>query len=196
MLETVETVEAAQEAAARRQEGRGATGQDSGGRYGRQEAGGGPHLQHRTCPAPACTSLLALTHCSTAGALAGVSPSCLCSHAPSCSWAGWLLVCCYYGLLLDGWLPPSFEPDLPGQSCLTTSSNQIGLDGVQGTAWGCTSQWPEVGGVSVSCQKFEPLVMEMEEHGQFGGVPERLARRERVCRICCIWSTWRRTKLP
>ncbi|KAI3539760.1 hypothetical protein CSPX01_08716, partial [Colletotrichum filicis] len=88
-------------------------------------------------------------HSHTAGALAGVSPSCLCSHAPSCSWAGWLLVCCYYGLLLDGWLPPSFEPDLPGQSCLTTSSNQIGLDGVQGTAWGCTSQWPEVGGVSV-----------------------------------------------
>ncbi|KAK1464075.1 hypothetical protein CMEL01_12836, partial [Colletotrichum melonis] len=141
-----------------------------------------------------CLHLTPGTH--TAGALAGVSPSCLCSHAPSYSWAGWLLVCCYYGLLLDGWLPPSFEPDLPGQSCLTTSSNQIGLGGVQGTAWGCRSQWPEVGGVSVSCQKFEPLVMEMEEHGQFGGVPERLARRERVCRICCIWSTWRRTKLP
>ncbi|KAK1535877.1 hypothetical protein CPAR01_09419, partial [Colletotrichum paranaense] len=54
--------------------GRGATGQDSGGRYGRQEAGGGPHLQHRTCPAPACTSLLALTHCRSAGRCLALLP--------------------------------------------------------------------------------------------------------------------------
>ncbi|KAK1532263.1 uncharacterized protein CCOS01_04246, partial [Colletotrichum costaricense] len=185
-LETVETVEAAQEAAARRQEGRGATGQDSGGRYGRQEAGGGPHLQHRTCPAPACTSLLALTHCRSAGRCLALLPL----LPRSFLLLGWLAPALLLLWLVAGWLAAALlEPDLPGQSCLATSSNQIGLGGVQGTAWGCTSQWPEVGGVSVSSQKFEPLVMEMEEHGQFGGVPERLARRERVCRICCIWST-------
>ncbi|KAG7068977.1 hypothetical protein JMJ76_0002657, partial [Colletotrichum scovillei] len=61
---------------------------------------------------------------------------------------GWLAPALLLLWLADGWLPPSFEPDLPGQSCLATSSNQTGMGGVQGTAWGCTSEWPEVGGVS------------------------------------------------
>ncbi|KAK1722562.1 uncharacterized protein BDZ83DRAFT_416454 [Colletotrichum acutatum] len=159
---TFETVEAAQEAVARRQEGPKeeeplARTQDSGLRRAVRETGGRgwatPAASHLPCT---CLHLTPGTHTLQERWPVSGPPASRCSCLPLLPrsflllgrLAGWLLLCCYYAWLLDGWLPPSFKPDLPGQSCLTTSSNQSGPCGVQSTAWGGTSEWPEVGGVS------------------------------------------------
>ncbi|KAK1625502.1 hypothetical protein BDP81DRAFT_435950 [Colletotrichum phormii] len=82
-----------------------------GTEYGRLEAGGGPHLQHRTCPAPVL-HLTPGTHAlQERWPVSGPPPASAPASAPTLLLApgqvDWLLLCCY-GLLLDGWVPRSF----------------------------------------------------------------------------------------
>ncbi|KAK7450394.1 hypothetical protein Landi51_05465 [Colletotrichum acutatum] len=95
---TFETVEAAQEAVARRQEGPKeeeplARTQDSGLRRAVRETGG-------RGSAGRCLALLP-----------PAAPASLCSHAPSCSWAGWLVGSCSVVIMPGCWMagchPPS-----------------------------------------------------------------------------------------